>query len=127
MEYPSIKYVIALHRDALGSDGETPIKTYTSVNGESSAQLMFVMGTNAAGGNHPNYMNNLTVAANLQTAANELYPGLMRPINVRPIIFNQNLADGCMILEVGSDANTIEEALAAVRMFGRCFAQTVCE
>lgn len=125
-QYPSIKYVIDLHRDALGSDGDIPIKTYTSVNGEDSAQLMLVMGTNADGGNHPYYMNNLTVAANLQTAANHLYPDLMRPINVRPIIFNQNLAYGCMILEVGSDANTLEEALTAVRMFGRCFAQTIC-
>lgn len=125
--YPSIKYVIDVHRDALGASGETPVKTYAEINGESTAQLMFVMGTNASGGNHPNYLNNLTVAAHIQNKANQLFPELMRPLNIRPIVFNQNLADGCMLLEVGSDANTLSEALEAVRMFGRCFAETVIE
>lgn len=122
-QYPSIKYVIDVHRDALASQGSVPVKTYTEINGESAAQLMFVMGTNASGGNHPNYRKNLTVAVHIQEAINNLYPGLMRAVNVRPIIFNQNLRDGCMILEVGSDANTLSEALAAVRMFGRGFVE----
>ncbi len=120
--YPTIEYVIDVHRDALGTE-ENPVKTYTTQNGESSAQLMFVMGTNASGGNHPNYEKNLTMAVHLQKTANQLFPGLMRPINVRPIIFNQNLRDGCMILEVGSDANTLAEAITAVRMFGRIFSE----
>ncbi len=123
-KYPSIRYIIDVHRDAIGTE-ENPVKTHAEINGESAAQLMFVMGTNASGGNHPNFEKNLTVAAYLQKTANELFPMLMRPINIRPIIFNQNLADGCMILEVGSDANTMNEALASVRMFGRVFAQTV--
>jgi len=126
-EYPSIKYVIDVHRDAISGSSEKPIKTYTEINGEPTAQLMLVMGTNAAGGNHPNFMNNLTVAAHLQNEANEKYPTLMRAMNIRPIIFNQNLADGCMILEVGSDANTLEEALNAARMFARCFGDVVVE
>lgn len=125
--YPSIKYVIDVHRDALGASGEIPVKTYAEINGEPTAQLMFVMGTNASGGDHPDYLDNLTVAAHIQDKANDLFPGLMRPLNIRPIIFNQNLTDGCMLLEVGSDANTLSEALEAVRMFGRCFAETVIE
>lgn len=122
-EYPSIKYVIDVHRDALASQGETPVKTYAEINGDAAAQLMFVMGTNAGGGNHPDYLNNLTVVCHMQKKINQLFPSLMRPVNIRPMVFNQNLVDGCMILEVGSDANTLEEALTAVRMFGRCFAE----
>ena len=124
--YPSIKYVIDLHRDALGPQDDIPVKTYTEINGEPAAQLMFVMGTNASGGNHPEYMKNLTAVSHIQNSANIKYPSLMRPINIRPIIFNQNLSTGCMILEVGSDANTLEEAMSAVRMFAGCFAETVC-
>lgn len=125
-KYPTIEYIIDVHRDAIGTE-ENPVKTETEINSRKTAQLMFVMGTNASGGNHPDFEKNLTVAANIQQKANKLFPELMRPVNIRPIIFNQNLTDGCMILEVGSDANTLEEALEAVRMFGRCFAEVVSE
>ena len=123
-KYPTIEYVIDIHRDALGSK-ELPVKTFTNICGEPTAQLMFVMGTNAMGGDHPNYMDNLKVTMTLQDNANRLFPNLMRPMSIRPIIFNQNLAKGCMILEVGSDANTMSEALSAVRMFARVFAETI--
>ncbi len=123
-KYPTIKYIIDVHRDALGTE-ESPVKTYTEINGVKTAQLMFVMGTNAAGGDHPNFKENLTTASHIQQTTNKLYPTLMRPMSIRPIIFNQNLTMGSMILEVGSDANTLEEAIAAVRMFGRCFAECV--
>lgn len=123
-KYPSIEYIIDVHRDALGTE-ESPVKTYTEINGTKTAQLMLVMGTNAAGGNHPNFKENLTVASYIQQKTNDLYPTLMRPMSIRPIIFNQNLTIGSMILEVGSDANSLEEAIAAVRMFGRSFAECV--
>ena len=122
--YPTIEYVIDIHRDALGTE-EEPVKTYTTVNGDPTAQLMFVMGTNASGGDHPNYEKNLTAAIHIQNTANKIFPGLMRPVNIRPVIFNQNLTTGYMLLEVGSDANTLGEALTSIRMFARAFAQTV--
>ena len=121
-KYPSIKYIIDIHRDALGTE-TSPVKTYTEINGKKTAQLMFVMGTNAAGGNHPNFEKNLTTAAHLYKEANVLFPSLMRPVSIRPIIFNQDLTVGSMILEVGSNANTLEEAISAVRMFGRVLAE----
>ena len=123
--YPSIKYVIDLHRDAVPDENGSRVKPLATINGEECAQIMLVMGTNAGGGNHPYFKDNLTVAAHLQKNLNELYPGLARPINVRSAIFNQNLAKGSLLLEVGSDANTLDEALAAVRIFARGFAQTV--
>jgi stage II sporulation protein P len=93
--------------------------------GEDTAQIMLVMGTNYAGGDHGGYLDNLTVASHLQTRLNSLYPGLARPINLRSATFNQQLSTGAMLLEVGSDGNTLEEALRAVRLFGRAFAQMV--
>lgn len=122
--HPSIKYVIDVHRDAIPDDGENRVKPVARIGGESTAQLMLVVGTNAGGGDHPGYVQNLTVAAHLQKKMNETYPGLARPINVRNAIFNQNVCSGAFLLEVGSDGNTLEEALAAVRLFARCFAAT---
>lgn len=123
--YPSVKYVIDLHRDAIPNDGNKRVKSYAEINGEASAQVMFVIGTNAGGGNHPYFADNLTVASHVQKRLNDVYPGLARPINVRNAIFNQNLSQGSLLLEVGSDANTLDEALTAVRLFARCFAETV--
>ncbi len=123
--YPTVKYVIDLHRDAIPNDGESRVKPCAEINGETSAQIMLVMGTSAGGGNHPNYSDNLTVASHLQKRLNDVYPGLARPINVRSAIFNQNLSTGSLLLEVGSDANTLDEALTAVRLFARCFAETI--
>ncbi len=124
-KHPTIKYVIDLHRDALPNDGQNRVKTLAEINGEGTAQVMLVMGTNAGGGNHPDFTKNLTVAAYLQQKMNQTYPGLARPVNIRSAIFNQNVCSGSILLEVGSDANTVDEALAAVRMFARCFAAVV--
>ncbi len=123
--YPTIKYVIDLHRDAIPNDAGSRVKPLATINGEDCAQIMLVMGTNAGGGNHPYFKDNLTVASHLQRRLNELYPSLARPINVRSAIFNQNLTKGSLLLEVGSDANTLDEALSAVRLFARGFAETV--
>lgn len=121
--YPTVQYVIDLHRDALPSDGKSRVKTSTVINGEETAQVMLVIGTNAGGGNHPNYEKNLTVASHIQLALNDLYPTLARPINIRNAVFNQAFTPGCLLLEVGSDANTLEEALRAARMFGEALAR----
>lgn len=124
-KYPSVKYVIDLHRDALGSSNGAEQKTYAEIYGEPTAQLMLVVGTNEGGAEHPNFADNMTVAAYIQKTVNEEYPNLMRPINIRSAAFNQNLGVGCLLLEVGSDANSMEEAISAVRMFGKCFAKTI--
>lgn len=122
--HPSIKYVIDVHRDAIPNDGNSRVKPIAEIGGEGTAQLMLVVGTNAGGGDHPGYIRNLTVAAHLQKQMNDTYPGLARPVNIRSAIFNQNVCSGAFLLEVGSDANTLNEALAAVRLFARCFAAT---
>lgn len=122
--HPSIKYVIDVHRDAIPNDGNSRVKPIAHIGGESTAQLMLVVGTNAGGGDHPGYIHNLTVAAYLQKQMNDTYPGLARPVNIRSAIFNQNVCSGAFLLEVGSDANTLDEALAAARLFARCFAAT---
>ena len=126
-EHPSIRFVIDLHRDSVFDSKGNNIKPLTNLNGKDCAPLMLVVGTNEGGSDHPNWRDNLTVAAHLQQKMNDLYPTLARPINLRTAAFNQALTKGSVILEVGSCGNTIEEAENAVLLFAQAYASMIKE
>lgn len=115
-EYPSIGVVIDLHRDALG-DGEVTYKTVAELDGTPSSQLMMLVGTGESGLYHPNWEQNLRLALYLQQAVNEKYPTLARPVSVVKERYNQQLSGGMFILEVGSNGNSLQEAITAVKLF----------
>ena len=117
-DYPSIKIVIYLHRDALCSDTVT-YKTTATELGVCASQIMLFVGSDASGLEHPNWRQNLSLALYLQNAVCQSYPSLMRPITLTKYRYNQHLSPGSMILEVGSNGNTLQEALAAIRLFGK--------
>ncbi len=120
-KFPSIKYVIDLHRDSIFDSEGNNIKPLTEIKGEKCAQLMLVVGSDGYG-THPNWKNNLTFAAHLQQEMNELYPTLARPINLRSSGFNQVICDGSIIVEAGSCGNTVEEVENAISHFGEAYA-----
>ena len=118
-QYPSIRIVLDVHRDALvGENGET-YKTLATVDGAETAQVMLVVGSNDTGLEHPHWKENLTLAIRLQGGMNALSPTLARPITIRTNRFNQQLTTGSLLVEVGSHGNTLQEALAAARLFAR--------
>ena len=51
----------------------------------------------------------------------------MRPVSLVPQRYNQHLCTGSLILEVGSSGNTLQEALAAIRLFGEAAAPALLE
>lgn len=116
-ENPSIKIVIDLHRDALGA-GDVVYKTMAEEEGVCASQVMLLTGTNESGLEHPNWRENLKLALYLQDAVSKAHPTLMRPVEVVPQRYNQQLSTGSLLLEVGSSGNTLQEALAGVRLFG---------
>ena len=116
-ENPEIKIVIDVHRDSLGENGVI-YKTLAEEEGKCSSQVMLVVGTDESGLVHDNWRGNLSLAMYLQNAVSGAHPTLMRPVMLVPQRYNQNLAPGALILEVGSDGNTLQEALNAVRLFG---------
>lgn len=116
-ENPSVGIVIDIHRDSIQTEDGQIYKTVADIDGEKTAQMMLVMGTNDSGLTHPDWKQNLTLAVTLQKKLNGAHPTLMRPINLRRERFNQHATTGSMILEVGSSGNTLSEALAAVRLF----------
>jgi len=115
-QYPNIAVVIDLHRDALGT-GDVIYKTVAAVQGECSSQVMLLVGTGENGLPHPNWRENLKLALHLQSAVNAKYPTLARPVALKKERYNQHLTTGSLILEVGSSGNTLQEALAAARLF----------
>lgn len=124
-KYPTVQITIDLHRDAvLNADG-TPRALTTTIGGQQAAQLMLVMGTDASGLSHDGWRDNLGYAALLQSQLNADWPDLMRAINVREQRFNMHLRTGSMLLEVGTSGNTLQQALASVRMFGQTLADAL--
>ena len=105
--------VIDLHRDAVGN-GDTYGPTIM-VDGQRVAQIMFVIGTNGGGLEHPNWQQNLKVAIKIQEVGNQMYPGLFRSIIIRNSRYNQHLAKGASIIEVGATANILDECLLSMQ------------
>ena len=122
-EHPSIEYVIDLHRDSIAR-GEDRVKTVCTVDGEPSAQVMLVVGTNQLG-RHPNWLQNLAVQVAYKDVMDARYPHLSRSLYLRTARFNQEYRTGSMLLEVGSSANTLEEAKTAARAAAECLADLI--
>ncbi|MBO5247803.1 MAG: stage II sporulation protein P [Clostridia bacterium] len=117
-KYPSIAVVIDLHRDSLIGTGGTKYRPTVTVNGVEMAQVMFLMGVGNEDYPHPHWEENLSLAAWIQREADQTYPGWMRPILVRGLLYNQHLSKGAMLVELGACGNTPAEAETAARCFG---------
>ena len=110
-QYPSIRLVLDLHRDSmLNSDGSQYAAT-AIVDGELAARMMLVVGTDAAGMNHPNWQENLSLGLKLQVLLEKNAPGITRPTMLRAQRFNQDLLPGALIVEMGAAGNSLSEAM----------------
>ncbi|MCD8390307.1 MAG: stage II sporulation protein P, partial [Firmicutes bacterium] len=112
-QYPSIKVVLDVHRDAFIYEDGSKLKVDRENAECPTAKVMIVAGTDSMGLYHPNWRENLKLAAKLQNAAEIMYPGLTRSIDLRQERFNMHMTTGSLLLEVGSNGNTLEEALNA--------------
>ena len=122
---PSIKIVLDVHRDAIvGKDGEK-VKYSTEIDGKSAAKIMLVVGSDLSGLKHDTWKENMRFASQLQKHTLSLYPTLCRPINFRSQRFNQQLAPGGVIVEVGTNGNTLDEAIYGARCFAIALADFI--
>lgn len=118
---PSIQVVIDLHRDGI-PEHRPPMVTY--INGQRTAQIMFVNGLSrrVRGGEasavewlpNPYQRDNLAFTLNLQLAANQMYPDFARRAYLLPFRYSLHMAPRSMLLEVGAQNNTFQEALNAM-------------
>lgn len=113
---PSIKVVIDVHRDAMTASDGTKYRTVANVNGKQCAQMMLVMSTGESGLPHPDWAENLKLAVKLQGRMADKYPNLMRPMNLRKERFNMHATRGSMLIEVGTSANSVGEAIESIKL-----------
>ena len=121
----SAEMVIDLHRDAVGSNHN--YAPTVQIGEEYAAQLMLVMGTDGGGLQHPNWRQNFNMAVKIQKKANELYPGLFRPIILRNSRYNQHLTTGACIIEVGATGNSMEQCLTSMKYLSKVLNAVITE
>lgn len=114
--------VIDLHRDAIGDYSYAPT---VQIGEEQAAQLLFVIGSDGGGLEHANWNQNLKFAIKVQEKANELYPGLFKPIILRNSRYNQHLAKGACIIEVGATGNTMEQCLNSMKYLAKVMSEVM--
>lgn len=116
-ENSSTQIIFDLHRDAVGSmNNYAPT---VKIGDEYVAQIMFVIGTDGGGLNHPNWQQNLKFAIKVQQKANELYPGLFRPIILRESGYNQQVSKAASLIEVGATGNTLDQCLVSMKYLAK--------
>ena len=121
-EYPSIQITLDIHRDAIQRSDGTKIAPTAEIDGKKAAQIMIISGCQEEGNgitNLPDWEHNLTFALKLQQSLEENFSGITRPLYFCPRSYNMNLTHCSLLVEVGSDANTLEEAVYTGKCLGR--------
>ena len=121
-QYPSIKVVLDIHRDAVQRENGAAVAPVTVIDGEKTAQVMIICGADNGSMGMPNYKQNLRFAAALQDRLETMFPGLARPLLFDYRNYNQQLTTGSLLIEMGGHGNTLSEAKAAGRLVGQALA-----
>lgn len=103
--YPDADLMIDLHRDSSTTKADCTV----SVNGKDAASLLLVVGSNVTL-NHPNWEQNWETAKTVGTCIDEVNGSLLRGVRVQKGRYNQHLSTKMILLEVGTDLNTLTES-----------------
>ncbi len=118
-KYPSIKVVIDGHRDSITRSNGTKIKPTVEINGKKAAQVMVLAGCESGDvTNYPNWQENLRFNLLLQRRLESDYPGLARTMSFKSCKYNFNIINGSILLEIGTEANTLDEAIYSGQLIG---------
>lgn len=125
-KYPSIQMVIDVHRDSITQDDGTKIKPTVTINGKKAAQVMIISGCDNDGNlNFPGWQNNLIIATQLQKQLADDYEGLARPLYFAPFRYNMDLTPNSLLIEFGTDVNTLDEAKYSGQMVGEALVKVL--
>lgn len=117
-QYPSIKVVLDVHRDAIQQGDGSLLKPTTTINGKKAAQIMLVSGCDDKGTlGFPNWRKNLTFAAHLQRQLVNDWTTLARPIYCWNVRYNATVSPTALLVEFGSDSNTADEVMYSAELF----------
>ncbi len=126
-QYPTIQVTIDLHRDSMTTQEGVKYKPTVEVNGRKAAQFMVLAGCDADGGwgDFPDWRDNLRLALRVQQSAMGLYPDLPRPMTFSNSKYNMNATKGSMLIEVGTEVNTVSEAQYTGALLGDILADAL--
>lgn len=125
-KYPSLTMFIDVHRDAYGNDPKE-IADYVTIDGKEYARIMFVVGTGegATGTGYsemPDFESNYALAKRITEYVAAIDEQLVREIRVKTGRYNQHISDQCLLVEVGHNANTLEQALNSIDFLAEAIA-----
>ena len=109
---PDIKVLIDLHRDSVGKGKHT----YTTIQGKKTAIVMFFNGMSRTKSGaipylyNPNLQGNLAFSLQMKCTAMEYYDGFTKPIYLKGYRYNLHLEPRSLLIELGNENNTVEEA-----------------
>ena len=121
---PSICIALDIHRDAISND-TTIFAPVAEIRGKKAAQIMIISGCDDGTLNMPEYRRNFHLASRIQQTMEANFAGLTRPILFDYRKYNQDLTHGSLLIEVGSQGNTMEEARYAGELFGKALRETI--
>ena len=122
-KYPTIQVVLDIHRDAIMPDDTTKVKPTVTIDGRKAAQVMIIAGAVSTEDQpHPHWQENLRLALQLQNQLASQYKDLARPLSVVASRYNEHLTKGSLLIEFGTDANTIAEASYSGELVGKTLA-----
>ncbi len=124
-QYPSIRVVIDLHRDAITEPDGTRIAPAIEIDGRSAAQFMIIAGCDDGRFNMPHYMENYRLAALIQNFSGAMYPDLARAVLFDYRNYNQHVTNGSLLIEVGSHANSLDESLYCAELLGEVMSKAL--
>ncbi|MGI5901566.1 MAG: stage II sporulation protein P [Desulfitobacteriia bacterium] len=107
-ENPTIRILLDIHRDGLPPEvGKSVVK----MGDKKVAKILIVIGQK-----NPNWKENSKIASDLIAIAEKKYPGFFfsKIRYASEARYNQHLTHGALLFEVGSQLNTLQEALDAV-------------
>ena len=113
-QYPSIRLVLDIHRDAAEDGSGHQVATTAETAQGDTARLMLVLGSEAGGLYNPNWQENYALAGKLQAVLEQESPGLCRELHLTDQRYNQDLSPGALLIEVGAAGNSHDEALRAM-------------
>ncbi len=117
-KYKDIKVVLDIHRDAIGTE-TNKVKPVFEYKGKKGAQIMILAGCDAYGERgFDNWQKNLSFALKIQNTAEKMYPNMTRPISFDFFAYNEYVCDGSLLIEVGAEANSIDEAQYTAQLLG---------
>lgn len=124
-QYPGLQLILDIHRDAVENEEGDAVALLSTQGGQQAAQLMLVVGTDEGGLEHPNWQDNLANALKLQSVLMGQYPGLCRKLDLRTERFNQHVSPGALLVEVGTNGNTLTQAKASAVLLADAVVRTM--